>query len=428
MTRKQAAHGAAGALLEELAWRGLVHHQTPGLAERLRQGPITAYIGFDPTAPSLQVGNLVPVVLLEHLRRAGGTPIVLMGGGTGLIGDPSGQQTERPLLDKEVRTRNVEAQERQFRSLLPGVKILNNAAWLGNLELVDFLRDVGKHFTISIMLQKESVKARLEEGLSFTEFSYMLLQAYDFWHLYRSHRCEMQMGASDQWGNITAGIELIRRREGKPAHGLCAPLFTTASGAKFGKSSGRAVWLDEALTAPVQFYNFWVNVDDRQVESCLRTFTFRSRDEIGDLMAQHGANPGARIPHHALASDVTEWVRPGTSHDLREALQGVFVQTDTDDLVLTIERLLPTTRERSFHWERSRPPKPEDLFVAGGLASSKSDARRLLAGKGLYLNRSVPPAGEAVSDAEVVETAQGRFVLLQKGKKTYQPLRITGLD
>src|SRR5574341_220757 len=351
MTRKQAAHGAAGALLEELAWRGLVHHQTPGLAERLRQGPITAYIGFDPTAPSLQVGNLVPVVLLEHLRRAGGTPIVLMGGGTGLIGDPSGQQTERPLLDKEVRTRNVEAQERQFRSLLPGVKILNNAAWLGNLELVDFLRDVGKHFTISIMLQKESVKARLEEGLSFTEFSYMLLQAYDFSHLYRSHRCEMQMGASDQWGNITAGIELIRRREGAEAQGLCAPLFTTATGAKFGKSEGRAVWLDQMLTAPVQFYNFWVNVEDREVERCLRMFTFRSQDEIGELMAHHAEDPGARIPHHALASDVTEWVRPGTAKELRGILKEVFSDIDAAELGRTIEQLVRTAPERAFHWD-----------------------------------------------------------------------------
>jgi tyrosyl-tRNA synthetase len=237
----------------------------------------------------------------------------------------------------------------------------------------------------------------------------------------------MQMGASDQWGNITAGIELIRRREGAEAHGLCAPLFTTAAGAKFGKSEGKAVWLNDALTAPAQFYNFWVNVDDREVERCLRMFTFRSREDIQGLMAQHAANPGARIPHHALGSDVTEWVRPGTAKDLQGALKEVFADTG-GDLERTIEQLILTAPQRSFQWDRAKPPKPEDLFVAGGLASSKSDARRLLAGKGLYLNRKVPTAGEVVSHAEVVTTAQGQFVLLQKGKKTYQPLRITGLD
>src|SRR3989304_2295080 len=231
MSGKRTAHGKMAGFLEELAWRGLGHHQTPALAGRLGKGPITAYVGFDPTAPSLQVGNLVPVVLLEHLRRAGGTPIVVLGDGTGLIGDPSGKQTERPLLETDLLTQNVAAQERQFRSLLPGVKVLNNATWLGKLELVDFLREVGKHFTISLMLQKESVRARLDEGISFTEFSYMLLQAYDFWHLYRSQHCEMQMGASDQWGNITAGIELIRRRGGAAAHGVCAPPFPTPAGA-----------------------------------------------------------------------------------------------------------------------------------------------------------------------------------------------------
>lgn len=429
MTGKRATLGKMGGFLEELAWRGLVHHQTPGLAGRLSQGPITAYVGFDPTAPSLQVGNLVPVVLLEHLRRAGGQPMVVMGGGTGLIGDPSGKQTERPLLDKDLLKQNLAAQAQQFRSLLPDVVVLDNAEWLAGLTLVDFLRDVGKHFTISLMLQKESVKARLDEGISFTEFAYMLLQAYDFWHLYRSHRCEMQMGASDQWGNITAGIELIRRREGDEAHGLCAPLFTTATGAKFGKSAGNAVWLDDALTAPVQFYNLWVNVDDREVERCLRIFTFRPRHEIAKLMTQHAANPGARIPHHALATDVTEWVHGrATAADTKAAIKDVFSDLDNTDLGRTIEQLIPTTPQRSFPWDREKPPKPEDLFVAGGLASSKGDARRLLAGKGLYLNRKVPPAGVPVSDTEVVTTAQGKFVLLQKGKKTYQPLRITGLD
>jgi tyrosyl-tRNA synthetase len=415
-------------LLPELAWRGLLQDQTPGLAERLAKGPVTAYVGFDPTASSLQVGNLVPLMLLEHLRRAGGQPIVVLGGGTGLIGDPSGKQQERPLLDRHTLEENRRRQDEQFRRLVPGVDIVNNADWLGQLSLVEFLRDVGKHFTVPIMLQKESVKARMDAGISYTEFSYMLLQAYDFLHLYQTRRCELQMGGSDQWGNITAGIELIRRREGTEAHGLSAPLITTSAGLKFGKTEGKSVWLEQTMTAPIEFYNFWVNVDDRDVERYLRMFTFLSAEEIRRLMAEHQANPGARTPHHALASAVTDWVRPGTSQELSATLQGIFADVDAGDLASTIARLLPTTQPRSFAWDPSRPPKPEDLFVAAGLASSKSDARRLLGGKGLSLNRKVPRAGEAVARDEVVTIDEGKFVLLQKGKKTYQPLRITGLD
>src|ERR1043165_4292707 len=242
-------------LLAEISWRGLVQDMTPGLPDRLSKGPIAAYVGFDPTAPSLQVGNLVPIMLLAHLQRAGGRAIVVMGGGTGMIGDPSGKNEERPLLERSELEANVRTQENQFRQLLPGVDIVNNASWLTLLPLVEFLRDVGKHFTISVMLQKESVKARMEQGISYTEFSYMLTQAYDFWHLFRERNCEMQMGGSDQWGNITAGIELIRRREGKEAHGLSAPLLTTSAGTKFGKTEGRAVWLDHTRTPSGPFSN-----------------------------------------------------------------------------------------------------------------------------------------------------------------------------
>jgi tyrosyl-tRNA synthetase len=432
MSGKRATTITMAGLLDELAWRGLLQDQTPGLAERLKQGrPITAYVGFDPTAPSLQVGNLVPVMLLAHLQRAGGRPIVVMGGGTGLIGDPSGKQEERPLLTPSELDTNRRNQEDQLKRLLPGVKVVNNADWLGKgLSLVEFLRDVGKHFTVSLMLQKESVKSRLEEGISFTEFSYMLLQAYDFWHLYTDPeiRCEMQMGGSDQWGNITAGTELIRRREGGEAHGLSAPLVTTATGAKFGKTERQAIWLDQTRTAPVRFYNFWVNVDDRDVERYLRMFTFKTREDIQRLMAEHQADPGARIPHHALASALTDWLRPGTASELRATLTDVFAGSEDADLVRIIERLLETTPPRSFDWDRSAPPKPEDLFVAAGLASSKGDARRLLKGRGLYLNRKVPPAGEPVSPGELLTTPRGKYLLLQKGKKSYQPLKITGLD
>ncbi|MSR06700.1 MAG: tyrosine--tRNA ligase [Gemmatimonadetes bacterium] len=417
------------AFLAELTWRGLVQDATPGLAERLATGkPITAYVGFDPTAPSLQVGNLVPVMLLSHLQRAGGKAIVVMGGGTGMVGDPSGKSEERPLLSTDQLDANVRRQEGQFRHLLPGVEIVDNATWLRPLGMMEFLRDVGKHFTISVMLQKDSVKSRLEQGISFTEFSYMLTQAYDFWHLFRERQCEMQMGGSDQWGNITAGVELIRKREAKEAHCLTAPLITTAAGAKFGKSEGKALWLDGGMTAPGAFYNFWVNTDDRDVEKYLRMFTFMAKDEIAALMKDHAANPGARAAHHALAVEMTERVHGAdVAKQTAEGVRGAFATRESADLPTLIAQVMTTVPAKEFWWDPAKPPKSEDLFVAGGLASSKGDARRLLSGKGLYLNREVPEAGADVPVSVIVNTSEGKFVLLQKGKKTYQPLRIVGI-
>jgi len=248
--------------LDDLRWRGFVHDATPQLAEHLATGSRTAYCGFDPTAPSLQVGNLMPIMLLAQLQRAGHRPIALMGGGTGLIGDPSGKRNERPLLSKERIRENLQRQRDQMARFLEfGPKktdalLLDNAKWLVELKLVDFLRDIGKHFSVNVMLQKESVTTRLEAGLSYTEFSYMLLQSYDFLHLYRETGCTLQVGGSDQWGNITAGVDLIRRVDGGEAHALVAPLITTSSGAKFGKSEGESIWLDPEMTSPYQFYQF----------------------------------------------------------------------------------------------------------------------------------------------------------------------------
>lgn len=423
------------ALLQELTWRELLQDQTPGLAERLAKGPITAYVGFDPTAKSLQVGNLIPIMLLAHLQRSGGHAIVVLGGGTGLIGDPSGKQTERPLLAREVLANNLTQQRRQFTDLfrhldLASPEFADNAEWLEKLNLVEFLRDYGKYFTLSYMLQKESVKARLEEGISYTEFSYMLLQAYDFLTLFDTRSCELQMGGSDQWGNMTAGTELIRRvRVGKEAHALSAPLITTAAGQKFGKTEDKSVWLDQGLTAPVQFYNFWVNTDDRDVERYLRMFTFKTQDEIRDLMRQHASNPGARTPHHALAWEMTRVVHSqAAAEEMRKVLRDVFSEIEEGDIVLTIERLAKNLPPKSLRWDRKAPPKAEDLFVAAGLATSKGDARRLMSGKGLYLNGRVPKAGEIIDQSEIKATADGNYILLQKGKKTFQPLQILGLD
>ncbi|MFL5480517.1 MAG: tyrosine--tRNA ligase, partial [Gemmatimonadaceae bacterium] len=273
---------AKSSLLDELSWRGMIYQQTDGLADALATGAVTGYVGFDPTASSLHIGNLVPVMGLAHLQRSGHRPVGLVGGGTGMIGDPSGRTTERQLLSEEEIEANTRAIEKQLAHFLDfegpnAAKMRDNAAWLRPLKAVEFMRDVGKHFTVNYMLAKESVQSRIEGGISFTEFSYMLLQAYDFLELFRREGVTLQMGGSDQWGNITAGMELIRRVEGKTAQALTMPLVTTASGTKFGKTESGAVWLDPERTSPYKFYQYWVNVDDRDVGKYLRLFTLMSR-------------------------------------------------------------------------------------------------------------------------------------------------------
>ncbi len=410
-------------LLEELTWRGMIHDVTPGLAGRLAKGPITGYGGFDPTAKSLQIGNLVLVMLLAHLQRAGGTPIVLVGGGTGLIGDPSGRDAERPLLDDADVEANVGRQRSQLERFLEfsgsnAAKMVNNADWLCSLSLVEFLRDIGKHFTVSLMLQKESVKTRLEAGISFTEFTYMLLQGYDFLHLYRTYGCELQLGGSDQWGNITAGTELIRRIDSGAAHALCAPLITTSSGAKFGKTAEGAVWLDPELTSPYRFYQFWINADDRDVESYLKVLTFKTADEIAGLTAEHEADPGARFPHRALAEDLTERIHGADVAGRVKTASNVFFDRLNVDIIRaapldvweTLEAELPS-------WTTNRDDLPSmvvDLIAAAGLTDSKGDARRQLQQGGVYIN------GErAVLEATVAgyHLLAGRYIWLRRGKK-----------
>ena len=296
----------------ELEWRGFVHQATPDVQAHLAGGRRTVYCGFDPTAPSLQLGNLMPIMLLRHLQLGGHRPVVLMGGGTGMIGDPSGKKNERPLLSKEQIRDNLRHQRDQMSRLLDFDSketrplVLDNADWLEQQSLVAFLRDIGKHFTVNLMLQKESVQARLDAGISYTEFSYMLLQAYDFLHLFRKERCTIQVGGSDQWGNITAGVDLIRRVESGEAHGLVAPLVTTASGAKFGKTEAGAIWLDPALTSPHPLYQFWVNTDDRDPERYLKFFTLTA-DDIRTLMVAHVMNPGARAAQRKLAKTSPVW-------------------------------------------------------------------------------------------------------------------------
>jgi tyrosyl-tRNA synthetase len=408
-------------LLDELTWRGLVEDLTPGLAERLAEGPITGYVGFDPTAPSLQIGNLVPLMLLAHLQRAGGKPLVVLGGGTGLIGDPSGKRAERPLLDASTIEEHVARQREQFARFLefgPGpsdAELVDNAQWLTPLRLVDFLRGVGKHFTLSYMLQKESVKSRLEEGISYTEFSYMLLQAYDFLELYRSHRCELQLGGSDQWGNITAGRELVRRVEGAEVHGLCAPLLTTATGGKFGKSEEGGVWLDAEMTSPYKFHQFWMNVDDRDVESQLGIFTVRSQDEIARLMAEHVGDGSRRVPHRVLANEMTARVHGSdTAQRVARASKILFGELEPREADAATWQLLAAELP-STEVDLSIPQSAVDLAMLAGICRSKGEAKRLIAQRGLYLN------AEAVTEDVTVGTDRlmdGGFLWLRRGKKT----------
>lgn len=417
------------ALLADLTWRGFVHDATPGLEAHLARGVVTVYCGFDPTSPSLQLGNLIPLMLLTHLQRAGHRPIVLMGGGTGLIGDPSGKRTERPLLSPTDLRDNLERQRAQLTRFLDftGDRALlrDNADWLVPARLVDFLRDVGKHFTVNVMLQKESVKARLDSGLSFTEFSYMLLQAYDFLQLFEQAQCTLQVGGSDQWGNITAGVELVRRVKGAEVHGLVAPLITTAAGAKFGKSEEGAIYLDPTLTSPYKFYQFWVNTDDRDIEPYLKLFSLRQKDGpegIDALMTRHRKDPAPRQAQHTLATEVTERVH-GTPvmESVVSASAILFSEWDPKQVVPgafdVLAREIPTAPVSAIDGLSL-----VDALIAVGLVKSKGDARRQIEQGGVYINQQ-----RETDAARVLGTADllaGGHVVLRKGKKDYGLLRV----
>ncbi len=413
----------------ELEWRGFVHQTTPELRAHLASGRRTVYCGFDPTAPSLQLGNLMPLMLLRHLQLAGHRPIVLMGGGTGLIGDPSGKRDERPLLSKEQIRENLHRQRDQMGRLLDfdakevRPLVLDNAEWLVPQRLVDFLRDVGKHFTVNLMLQKESVQGRLDAGISYTEFSYMLLQAYDFLHLFRKERCTVQVGGSDQWGNITAGIDLIRRVEGGEAHGLVAPLVTTASGAKFGKSEAGALWLDPEMTSPYKFYQYWINVDDRDLEGYLKLFTFMPKDGpqgIASLLKSHGKDPGRREAQSVLARDITTLVHgkdaANNATSVSAILFGEFDPRAAKEGVYdALAREIPTATVSG------NAIPLVDALVQAGLVKSKSEARRQIEQGGIYVNQQREDRVDRALESR--DWLAGRNLLLRKGKKDYALLR-----
>lgn len=422
--------------IDELHWRDMLYASTEGAAEHLALGRRTAYIGFDPSAASLHVGSLLPIMGLVHLQRAGHTPIGLVGGGTGLIGDPSGKTAERQLLTKEQVAENAEGIRRQLEHFLDfeargnSARMANNLDWLGGLALVDFLRDVGKHFSVNQLMAKESVKRRLENeetGISFTEFSYALLQSYDFLELYRREGCTLQMGGSDQWGNITSGTDLIRRMDGGRAYGVVFPLVTNAAGTKFGKTEAGNVWLDPALTSPFRFYQFWINADDGDVGRYLRFFSLRPREEIEELEARVRSEPQARAAQRALAEEVTGRAHGETglarARKATEVLFGGEVEGLGAEEVADIFSDVPSAALPKAELEGEGMPLV-DLLARSGVASSKGDARRSVEGGGIYVNnRRVADVDHRVGVGDAIE---GRFLVLRKGKKSYHMVALEG--
>ncbi|MCS7080088.1 MAG: tyrosine--tRNA ligase [Chloracidobacterium sp.] len=417
---------------DELTWRGLVHDHTPDLAQHMAEHrSLTVYAGFDPTAPSLHVGNLLPLLTLMRFQRAGHRPLALAGGGTGLIGDPSGKAAERPLLDADTIAANVAAIEQLLARFLDfsgtnAARIVNNLDWLGNLPLLTFLRETGKHFSLNMMLGKESVRRRLETGISYTEFSYMLLQARDYLELHDRYDCTLQIGGSDQWGNITAGIELIRRMRGRTVHGLTMPLVTKADGTKFGKTEQGAVWLTADRTSPYEFYQFWFNTEDAVVIRYLKSFTFLSPEAIGALETAVATAPEAREAQRALAAAVTEIVHGPAG--LRTALAATDILfgghpiTDIDaDTLLAIFHDAPSA-EVSSSLFAGAGALLTDLATAAKLVASKSEARRLIEGGGLYFNnRRVESVHSRVAREQLIG---GRYGVLRKGARTYHLIRL----
>ena len=430
--RTTAPAGLAG-LLDELRWRGMLHQHSSGLAERLATGqPIKGYIGFDPTGPSLHIGSLVPIFGLIHLQRAGGTPVILVGGGTAMIGDPSGRSAERLLLSRPTVEENIVGMQAQLTKFLDfdgpnGAELVDNYEWLSSYSLLRFLRDIGKHLTVPYMLAKDSVQIRLEQGLSFTEFSYMLLQAADFLHLYRAGGVEMQMGGADQWGNMTAGLELIRKEFGAGdgqdlAFALSYPLLTNPSGEKFGKTAaGTSVWLDAAKTSPFAFYQYWLDADDRDVGKYLRTFTLFDRPKIEELEAQQSAHPEARVAQKAVGYDLTTRVHgDDAARNAVRLSEAAFSREPIRDpdvlegLFAEIDHFEFTAEDVSGGALR--------VAVASGAYASNGEARRAISQGGLSINDERVKAPEDSVPAPVA----GRYLVLRAGKKSVRIGRIKG--
>ena len=412
--------------IEELTWRGMIHDIMPGTEEALLKQPSSGYIGFDPTADSLHVGHLVQIMTLVHFQRAGHKPFALVGGATGMVGDPSGKSQERNLLDAETLNHNVACVKSQLEKFLDfsgenAAEMVNNYDWFQNMSFLDFIRDVGKHITVNYMLSKDSVKKRLETGMSFTEFSYQLVQGYDFYHLNLHHNCIVQMGGSDQWGNIVTGTELIRRKSGGEAYAVTTPLIKKADGTKFGKTEGGSVWLDPEKTSPYQFYQFWLNSSDTDSANYIRIFTLRSKEEIEALEAEHNEAPHLRILQKAIAEDITTRVHGAEALQAAIAASNIlFGKSTSDDLKSLSEKDFFSVFEGVPQATISREEFGEGISIVEAMAAktnflaSNGEARRELKANAIAVNK------EKVTESFVITAKHlinNKYVLLGKGKK-----------
>ncbi len=431
--------------IEELTWRGMIHDVMPGAEEHLNEAMRSAYVGFDPTADSLHIGNLVPIMLLAHFQRCGHKPVALIGGATGMIGDPSGKSAERNLLDEKTLRHNQDAIQKQLSHFLDfgasetnGAVMVNNYDWMKDFSFLEFIRDVGKHITVNYMMAKDSVKNRItsdgtddggSEGMSFTEFTYQLVQGYDFLHLYQNNDCSLQMGGSDQWGNITTGTELVRRIGGGKAYAITCPLITKADGSKFGKSEGGNVWLDAARTSPYKFYQYWLNSGDEDSEKYIRIFTFMEEDEINALIAEHNEAKHMRLLQKRLASEITAMVH--SQVDLENAIKAstiLFGKSTSDDLKALDDQTFLDVFDGVPQAEVLSAKINEGYDIVAALATdtnflkSNSEARRALKENSISVNKE-KISGEdfKLTKADLIND---KFILLQRGKKNYFVLKV----
>jgi tyrosyl-tRNA synthetase len=417
-------------LVEELRWRGMIQDIMPGTEDQLKNELTTGYVGFDPTADSLHIGSLVPILLLVHLQRAGHKPIALIGGATGMVGDPSGKSEERNLLNEETLSKNIEGVRKQLEKFLDftpnkknAAELVNNYDWFKGIGFIEFLRDTGKHLTVNYMMAKDSVKKRIEgeTGISYTEFAYQLMQGFDFYWLYQHKQCKLQMGGSDQWGNMTTGTELIRRKCGGQAFVLTTPLVTKADGGKFGKTESGNIWLSAEKTSPYQFYQFWLNASDEDAAKWIRLFTFLDQPTIVALEKEHAQNPSLRTLQKKLAEEVTEYVHG--KEELKAALsttEKLFAQQSAPAESLSREDLLSLEGVVTCPLDKTTLQPGIDIvtFLANaGILASKGEARKMVLAGGISVNRKKVDRADFILDSTLL--LHGEYILVQRGKKTY---------
>ena len=417
-------------LIDELRWRGMVQDIIPGTEEQLQKEMTTAYIGFDPTADSLHIGSLVPILLLLHFQKAGHKPIALVGGATGMVGDPTGKSEERTLLNEKQLEQNINGIRKQltrhldFDSNKPNAaELVNNYDWFKEISFIEFLRDVGKHITVNYMMSKDSVKKRIEgdTGISYTEFAYQLMQGYDFYWLFKNKNCKMQMGGSDQWGNITTGTELVRRKDGSDVFAFTCPLMTKADGGKFGKTEKGNVWLDPEKTSPYQFYQFWLNASDADAEKWIRIFTFLSKGDVEEIIQRHGEDPAARHLQKRLAEEVTKFIH-GEDEYIRavQTTEKLFSNQSAPVESMSVEDLESLDGVSIFNFDMNRLQQEIDvvsLLAETGIFPSKGEARKTIQNGGISINRNkVTEAGLKLNGSFLLHE---KYLLIQKGKKNY---------